>query len=657
MKILLAASSNTLKKLINKSLESRGDEVIIANSEEEIMNSVFYDKPTIILLQGTLWKESGFEVCLSIQNVTQTPVIIFSSGKEIQEKYIKYHSSDFLEIPFSPEKLYDKIDLLVQNRKTILIVEDSEMIRKSLTKSLKEKGFDIIEAKDGVEALEKLKEEYIDVILSDVEMPRMNGYELCRKVKRDSDTSYIPVILTSTLSSGLFIDRGFQAGADEYLPKPIKINQLITSINNIFSDIDNVNRGNILFIDEKEFLFEQFKPPLINQGFIVYNVKKIAEAIPTINKKEIDILIILDEMLDLLGFNFVKKLNALEKIVIILLNRSSRKKIAKLKAANILFYIAKPFTPEKLVGIVERAVTDTNRNKELEAVKSYISEAALASARQIAKNKVKKNELRAEERTLTLLFTDIKGFSTLCENLETPEIVGFLNNYFDIMANILKQNGALIDKYIGDAIMALFDPLKDKDAHFNAVNAALEMQEALTEFNRERIKNNEEPVFMRIGVNTGQVIWGDVGSIYDRRDTTVIGDPVNIASRLEGANKQFGTKIMISENTYHFVKDNIEVRELDLIRVKGKLEPTRVYEVLAKKGELSKEKAEVVHNFHQGLMLYRNREFKESLKYFLMALELDKADNPSKTYIKRAKIFIKSPPSENWDGVYTMKTK
>lgn len=657
MKVLLAASSNTLKKLINKSLEARGDEVIIAENEEDIMNSVLYDKPTIILLQGTLWQESGFEVCLSIQNITQTPVIIFSSGKEIQEKYIKYHSNDFLEVPFSPDKLYDKIDLLVQNRKTILLVEDSDMIRKSLSKSLKEKGFDIIEANDGIEALDKIKNEYIDIILSDVEMPRMNGYELCRKVKNNTDTSYIPFILTSTLSSGLFIDRGFQAGADEYLPKPIKINQLITAINNIFSDIDNVNRGNILFIDEKEYLYEQFKSPLINQGFIVYNVKNIAKAIPTINEKDIDVLIIPDEILDLLGLNFAKRLISLDKIVIILLNRSSRKKTAKLKAANILYYIAKPFTPEKLVGIVERSVIDTNRNRELEAVKSYISEAALASARQIAKKKVKKNELRAEERILTLLFTDIKGFSTLCENLETPEIVGFLNNYFDIMANILKQNGALIDKYIGDAIMALFDPLKDKDAHLNAVNASLEMQEALNKFNAERIKNNEEPVFMRIGVNTGQVIWGDVGSIYDRRDTTVIGDPVNLASRLEGANKQFGTKIMISENTYNFVKDKIEARELDLIRVKGKAEPTRVYEVLAKAGELSKEKAEVIRNFEQGLLLYRNREFKESLKYFLKALELDKTDNPSKTYIKRDKVFLKSPPPENWDGVYTMKTK
>jgi DNA-binding response OmpR family regulator len=101
----------------------------------------------------------------------------------------------------------------------------------------------------------------------------MNGYELCKKIKKDNNTNFIPVILTSTLSSGLFIDRGFQAGADEYLPKPIKIDLLISTINNIFSEIDEVNRGNILFIDDKEFFYNQYKTPLVNQGFIVFNVK------------------------------------------------------------------------------------------------------------------------------------------------------------------------------------------------------------------------------------------------------------------------------------------------------------------------------------------------------------------------------------------------
>ncbi len=654
MKVLLAASSNTLKKLIAKSLESRNDEVIIAESEEEIFDLLNKQKPTIILLQGTLWKQTGFEICLSIQNVTHTPVIVFSSAQDIQEKYVKYHSNDVLEVPFSTDKLFDKIDLLVQNKKTILIVDDSEIIRKTLSKSLSDKGFEVVQASDGIEALEKIKSEHIDIVLSDVEMPNMNGYELCKKIKKDNNTNFIPVILTSTLSSGLFIDRGFQAGADEYLPKPIKIDLLISTINNIFSEIDEVNRGNILFIDDKEFFYNQYKTPLVNQGFIVFNVKNIAEAIPLINKEKIEILIVQDELLEMLGINAIKKFQNLDIIVIVLLKRSSRKQTAILKASNILYYIAKPFTPEKIVGIVERAVTDTHRNKELEAVKLYISEAALSSARQIAKNKVKKNELRAEERILTLLFTDIKGFSTLCENLQTQQIVEFLNNYFDLMADILIKNGALIDKYIGDGIMALFDPMKDNNAHINAIKASIEMQKELHKFNEQR---KDQPVFVRIGINTGPVIWGDVGSIYDRRDTTVIGDQVNLASRLEGANKEFGTEIMISENTYEYVKDFIEARELDLIRVKGKIKPTRVYEVISLKGDLDNKKRNIIDFFNQGVELYRNREFAESIKYFSKALEIDSNDGPSKTYIKRAKIYLNSPPAEDWDGVYTLENK
>ncbi len=654
MKVLLAASSQTMKKLIMKSLQERNDEVFVAESEEQILNIIHNNKPTIILLQGTLWSISGFEISLSIKSITQIPTIIFSSAEDIQEKFIKYASSDFLEVPFSKETLYDKIDCLVQNKKTILIVDDSEIIRKTISNSLKGKGFDTITAVDGKDGLEKLNNEHIDVILSDIEMPNMNGYEFCRNIKMNENTSYIPVILTSTLSSGLFIDRGFQAGADEYIAKPVNIENLIVTINNMFSHIDNVERGNILIIDEAEYLFHQIKSPLINQGFLVFNVSKVSEAISTISKKNINILIIHDTMIDILGLSIVKKLKSRNIIVIILMNRNSRKKIATYKAAKIEYYLAKPFTTEKVVGIVERAVTNEYRNRELEAIKSYISEAALATARQIAKNKIKKDELRAEERILTILFCDIKGFSTLCENLESIEIVKLLNDIFDLITDVLKKHGGLIDKYIGDAIMALFDPLKDEEAHHNAVLASLEMQQAISNFNKNRQDN---PVNIRIGINTGSVIWGDVGSHLDRRDTTVIGDPVNLASRLEGVNKIFGTNIIISNNTYNYIKDRIEVRELDIIRVKGKIKPTKIYEVLDKKGNLNNNKKNSINYYNQGVSLYRNREFKESIKYFLKVIDILGNDYPSKTYIKRAKSYIKNPPPENWDGVFTMITK
>lgn len=576
MTILLAASSSTLEKFIIKSLEIRGDEILIAKNEEEIYKIINNNIPQIILLQGSLWDKSGFEVCFSLQKFTQIPIIIFSSAQDIQEKYIQCHSSDYLEIPFSLDTLYNKIDLLVQNTKSILIVEDSDITRKNIAKNLKDRGFNIVEASDGEEGYKKLLKEDIDIVLSDIEMPKMNGYELCKKIKSNTETNYIPVILISSLSTGLFIDRGFQAGADKYLPKPLDIELLISTINKIFSEIYKVNRERILFIDEKNYLFNQFKTPLVNQGFIVYNAKKVSEAIPIIQKENINVLIIQEELLDLLGIKFIKRIHTSGLILIILLNRNSRKTISKIKAANILYYTSKPFTPEKIVGIVERAVTDNQRIKELNATKQYMSEAAFASAQQLAKKKVKKYELRAEERTLTILFSDIVGFSTLCESLETTQIVQFLNGYFDIMADILKSNGALIDKYIGDAIMALFDPLKDKGAHFKALKSAFEMQKVLKVFNKNQ-NRQDNPVQMRIGINTGSVIWGDVGSIYDRRDTTVIGDNVNISQRLESICPPNG--ILISDSTYKLVKDKVIISKIEETHVKGKNKSVKVHHI------------------------------------------------------------------------------
>ncbi|BDU49800.1 CHASE2 domain-containing protein [Haliovirga abyssi] len=268
-----------------------------------------------------------------------------------------------------------------------------------------------------------------------------------------------------------------------------------------------------------------------------------------------------------------------------------------------------------------------------------------------------KLKLGGERKILTAFFSDIQGFTSISEGMGPEELVEFLNEYLSYMTDIILNDNGMVDKYEGDAIMAVFGaPVYIEDHALRACYAALEYQKKLDELREKWSGRGLPPIYARIGINTGEMIVGNMGS-QDRFDYTVIGDNVNLASRLEGANKQYGTYIMISSDTYREVKDYVEVRELDIIRVKGKNKPVDVYELICKKGELTEQKKGVLKYFLKGLVYYRAQEWEEAINSFEKVLEIDKNDSPAKVYIKRCEIFQKNSPEENWDGVYTFTTK
>jgi adenylate cyclase len=186
--------------------------------------------------------------------------------------------------------------------------------------------------------------------------------------------------------------------------------------------------------------------------------------------------------------------------------------------------------------------------------------------------------------------------------------------------------------------------------------AALDNQARLVELREEFTRMNLPPVFARIGLNTGDMIIGNMGS-SQRFDFTVIGDSVNLASRLEGAGKEYGVAILISEDTYRRAQERVEVRELDLLQVKGKELPVRIYELLARKGELSPGKIQVCEQFAKGLALYRKQAWPEAMAHFQRILEMEPNDGPAKTFIKRCQAFQANPPGAGWDGVFRLTTK
>jgi adenylate cyclase len=268
-----------------------------------------------------------------------------------------------------------------------------------------------------------------------------------------------------------------------------------------------------------------------------------------------------------------------------------------------------------------------------------------------------KLRLGGEKRILTVLFSDLAGFTSLSEKLTPEEVVTLLNRYLTAMTDLILASGGLIDKYEGDAIMALWGaPLPQEDHAARACLAALQNQRRLAELRREFHASGLPPVYSRIGVNTGEMIIGNMGS-SQRFDFTVIGDSVNLASRLEGANKTYGTGIIISEDTYRHAAGRVEVRELDLLRVKGKEVPVRIYELLAGTGELDGKMGEARDRFTEGLGHYRRQEWTEAMRCFQQALEAVPEDVPSKVFVERCREFMQTPPPAPWDGVYRLTSK
>ena len=258
---------------------------------------------------------------------------------------------------------------------------------------------------------------------------------------------------------------------------------------------------------------------------------------------------------------------------------------------------------------------------------------------------------------MTAVFSDVAGFSSISEKMEPDELVVLLNEYLSEMTDIVLKYGGILDKYEGDAIMAFFGaPLDDPEHTKKCCLMALEMQERLAELRREWQKQGKPQLRVRIGINTGPMVVGNMGSKV-RMDYTIMGDAVNLASRLEGVNKEYGTEIIISQDTYEACREEIEVRELDSIRVVGKKEAVAIYELLCRKGELAPEKKAMLKLYVQGLNLYKNRQWDEAITIFGEIFDKDPDDGPSLTYLERCLDYRINDPGPDWDGVHTMQFK
>ncbi|WP_414565278.1 MULTISPECIES: GAF domain-containing protein [unclassified Anabaena] len=264
-----------------------------------------------------------------------------------------------------------------------------------------------------------------------------------------------------------------------------------------------------------------------------------------------------------------------------------------------------------------------------------------------------------ERKEVTVLFSDIRGYTTLTENLGASEVVSLLNQYFETMVEAVFNYEGTLDKFIGDALMAVFGaplPLTENHA-WRAVQSALDMRQRLDEFNQRRIIQAQPQIRIGIGISSGEVVSGNIGS-HKRMDYTVIGDGVNLSSRLEGVTKEYGCDIILSEFTYQLCSDRIWARQLDKIRVKGKHQAVNIYELIGDRTtDLDANTQEFLWHYQAGRTAYLDRNFAQAIACFTAAQYIRPTDQAVNVHLERAYNYQKTPPLESWDGVWDLMAK
>jgi adenylate cyclase len=267
-------------------------------------------------------------------------------------------------------------------------------------------------------------------------------------------------------------------------------------------------------------------------------------------------------------------------------------------------------------------------------------------------------QLGGEEKVLTVLFCDLWGFTGYSERYAPHEMITFLSEYFTRMSQKVFLNWGTLKEYVGDELMAIFGaPLDQPDHAQRACTTALEMSRELAALREEWARIGRPALRARTGINSGPMLVGNLGSRY-RFAYGALGDNVNLGSRLEGLNREYGTEIIIGENTARLVGDGFRLRELDMVRVKGRQNAVRVYELLAKAGDPLPEPLErALKPFASGLDAYRRQAWEEAVVFFKGALKANPADGASITMLERCRIYQQTPPPPDWDGIYSLLTK
>jgi len=574
--VVLVSDEPVLAALARRPLEPLGVTVTAVASVAELERRLPELAPNAAFLPRRL-PDRSLPDAIAVLRRGPTPIAAIVVGLAPADRLIARDVSadGFLLVPFSDAEILDVVGATTRTRKLILLADDSPLIHRHTVPILEDDGYEVRSASDGAEAVELARAITPDLVITDVEMPRLDGYGVCKALKADPATAHVPVLICSSLGEAADLERGFDAGADDYLVKPVIPEELSTRVRALVLGSLPASRERILVVDDSPAQRHYVADCLARQGFEVVTADNGKTALERAQAVRPALVVSDYEMPVMTGFELVHALRRdpeLRQIPVIMLTaRDSRRDMAQMRAAGASAYLVKPFSQDKCIALVERTLAERRLIAYKEASALFISEGARAAA----EDRAARGEalaFRADERTVSIMFSDLVGFTPMSAALSPADLIALLNDYFDVMCPIVKQHAGDIDKFIGDAIMAVFDEVRGKPpAAVRAVRAGLAMQAAMPWFNQGRAIQ----LAMRIGINTGPVVRGDLGSRVVRRDYTVIGDTVNQANRYESRCPPGA--VLISASTRVPLGERAQVSEVPGLTLKGIAAPVTGY--------------------------------------------------------------------------------
>jgi CheY-like chemotaxis protein/class 3 adenylate cyclase len=579
---VVVSSDPLLAEFLRRPLEPLGHRLSSVASVAELEARIDQLEPHAVFLPRRLPDRdlvstvSWLRTQLDHIEITAIVVGVAPGDRELVKEAL---ADGFLMVPFTDAEVLDVVNATSRAKKLILLADDSPMIHRYTVPILEEDGYEVVSAHDGADALQLARARRPDLVITDVEMPKLDGYEVCKTIKSSADTAHIPVLICSTLGEAADLERGFDAGADDYMVKPVVPEELSTRVRALFASTLPGKRGTILVVDDSPAQRHFVADCLARQGFEIVTAENGKIGLEKAQAVRPQLIVSDYEMPVMTGFELVHALRRdpeLRNIPVIMLTaRDSKRDMAQMRAAGASAYLVKPFAQDKCIATVERTIAERRLLAYKETSAVYMSDAA----RRAAEERAASGDLgavRADERVMSVLFSDLVGFTPMSAGFTPRALIVLLNEYFDLMCPLVKAELGDVDKFIGDAVMAVFDEVRAAaPPPERAVRAALAMQEAMTGFNEA----HGTQMSMRIGVNTGPLVRGDLGSRFVRRDYTVIGDTVNRANRYESKCQPGG--VLISASTREALGALVTVEEVHGLTLKGVAEPVTAFQVLS----------------------------------------------------------------------------
>ena len=574
-RVLVASTIGAVAKSLGGLCEKHGGKVTYFEQGKGLVHQLINGNHEVLMVELNFIEGEHRDLIARIRGKKQLRnlfVVVYAPAEMNREEQARTNGSNaVLTAPFTDTKILGIFKRAFSLPKQCLFI--SSCSHEEFSLALSSMGYDFIQLRKGIDALEDDSPQVPDFIVVDYKLPDMSGTDFIEKAKESDRLKRVPIMMAYNGREAGDIEEILKSSIDDVILSPFASAQNIKRIQDKFPLPPRGRRLRALVVDDSPTIRDLIASMFKELDYQVETAENGFEGYKAVQRIRPDIITSDYDMPVLNGWEFCTEVRDHEDYkdipIIMITTRATEMDLKKGEILGVSAYLAKPFAKDTLKAAVEVAIATARNKKEQETIAKFVAADTLSAVSSMVDEH--QDAGKGESKHITVLFSDICAFSSKCERFSARKIINLLNTYFDLMVEVLSQNDAIIDKFIGDAIVARFDSGDPATDALNAVRGAWGMCRELERFNLDSF----EEVQSRIGINSGEVILGNLGCQKHRLEYAMIGDNVNIGQRLESSAPKQG--VMISESTYELVKDHILVGDRQEIEVKGKDEKVAAY--------------------------------------------------------------------------------